>query len=86
MNPNAQVTARVMLLPILLCLLLPMSASAAPRIPLDGTWRFALDQTDGGVRQQWFARELPFDRIKYQREIQIPQYWRDRTSLVIVPV
>ena len=64
MNSNAQITVRVMLLPIMLCVLLPIPVRAAPRIALDGTWRFALDQTDVGVRQQWFARDLPPDRIK----------------------
>lgn len=30
---------------------------------LAGQWRFALDAGDVGVRERWFARELP-DRIE----------------------
>ena len=32
---------------------------AAESLPLDGEWRFALDRTDVGANEQWFARDLP---------------------------
>ncbi len=42
---------------------LTLRLHAGETIPLAGTWRFALDRADAGVREQWFSRSLP-DRIK----------------------
>ena len=30
---------------------------AADTLPLGGEWRFALDRTDAGVNEQWFAKD-----------------------------
>ncbi len=40
-----------------LCLVGPV-ALAAPSLDLSGTWRFALDREDVGIRDRWFARDL----------------------------
>src|SRR6266545_1923203 len=31
---------------------------AYPSVDLAGTWRFALDPADAGVKEQWFSRDL----------------------------
>ena len=37
--------------------------SAAETLPLAGEWRFAIDRTDTGTNENWFAKNLP-DKIK----------------------
>jgi hypothetical protein len=39
-------------------LIIPVSVCQA-RIPLEGRWRFALDPTDSGEKNQWFNANLP---------------------------
>ena len=36
---------------------------ASEVLPLAGDWRFALDRSDVGIREQWFAKEL-LDRVR----------------------
>src|ERR1019366_2915785 len=36
--------------------------SAAETLPLAGEWRFAIDRTDAGTNENWFAKNLP-DKI-----------------------
>ena len=43
---------------IVVCVSISHSARAAYPIPLDGFWRFELDQEDRGMQQQWFNRDL----------------------------
>ncbi|WP_205702854.1 exo-beta-1,4-galactosidase [Botryobacter ruber] len=46
----------------LLCLCtfwLSLTAAFAQELSLAGEWRFAIDRTDTGVKEQWFARQLP---------------------------
>ncbi|HUJ11388.1 MAG TPA: discoidin domain-containing protein [Verrucomicrobiae bacterium] len=50
-----------------------LSADAAETLPLAGEWQFALDPSDTGVVEQWFARELP-DRIKLPGILQAQGY------------
>jgi len=49
---------------------------AAESLPLDGEWRFALDRTDAGVNEQWFARDLP-DKIQLPGILQAQGYGDD---------
>lgn len=42
---------------ILLCMSFPL-ISAAQTISLEGSWRFALDPKDKGVKEQWFSQNL----------------------------
>jgi hypothetical protein len=44
-------------------ILISQPARAANPISLIGSWRFELDPTDSGLRQQWFNRDLR-DRIQ----------------------
>ena len=47
---------------LLFALLLGLAAAplpAAETLPLAGTWRFALDRTDAGTNESWFAKNLP---------------------------
>ncbi len=46
---------------------------AGETIPLASNWRFALDRTDAGVREQWFNRSLP-DRVKLPGVLQAQGY------------
>ncbi len=41
----------------------PPPLRAAETIPLAGEWRFALDRSDAGTNEQWFAKNLP-DKIR----------------------
>ena len=50
----------------------PAAALHAP-INLAGSWRFALDRTDAGVKEQWFARDLK-DRIALPGILQAQGY------------
>jgi len=45
-------------------ILISQPARAANPISLIGSWRFELDPTDSGLRQQWFNRDLR-DRIQF---------------------
>ena len=36
--------------------------NAVETLPLAGEWRFALDRTDAGTNENWFAKNLP-DKI-----------------------
>src|SRR6266545_1620391 len=64
---------RVVLLSVVLNCLTLGSLRAAEVTKLDGTWRFALDRADVGVRQQWFYRDLP-ERIKLPGVLQAQDY------------
>lgn len=56
-------------------LLLPTSAAevVGEQLPLEGTWRFALDRDDAGIAQKWFTQELE-DRIKLPGILQAQGY------------
>jgi hypothetical protein len=57
-------TSFLMLVVVLLLIPhLAAAANAADEISLAGEWRFALDPSDVGEKEQWFARDLP-DRIQ----------------------
>jgi len=43
----------------ILIFLIPQASAARP-ISLDGVWRFAMDPTDAGEKQQWFTQNLPY--------------------------
>ncbi|HKP82697.1 MAG TPA: discoidin domain-containing protein [Pyrinomonadaceae bacterium] len=47
------------LLGVVLLLLLPASVCPANRMSLDGLWRFMIDPTDSGEKNQWFKSEFP---------------------------
>ena len=51
---------RVLVFGVLVFFLAPAPLCSARSVPLDGNWRFALDPTDSGERQQWFTRKLIF--------------------------
>ena len=51
-------TMRAIVLTVLVLLLAPAPLCLARGMPLDGNWRFALDPTDSGERQQWFNQKL----------------------------
>ncbi|OXU14011.1 Beta-glucuronidase [Sedimentisphaera salicampi] len=48
-----------------LCLMNSLSAKSSERISLSGTWDFALDRKDAGIKQKWFSKEL-------KEEIRLP--------------
>jgi hypothetical protein len=53
-----------MMLAMVLAWVLGGSLSVASEVvPLAGDWRFALDRSDVGIREQWFAKEL-LDRVR----------------------
>ena len=52
---------RLLFYTLLLCLGVPR-LRAAETLPLAGEWRFALDRTDAGTNEHWFAKNLP-DKI-----------------------
>lgn len=56
-----RVTPSLCLLSCIVFLVVPASLQAA--VPLNGTWRFALDRDDAGVKAEWFRRDLT-DRIQ----------------------
>ncbi|HEX8142501.1 MAG TPA: discoidin domain-containing protein [Pyrinomonadaceae bacterium] len=58
MKQNIGLTARLLLLAMMLGWLMPAPLRAADLIPLAGEWRFSLDPSDAGVKDQWFNREL----------------------------
>ncbi len=66
-------TARAVLLGVLLCFLASASVWAARPISLDGIWRFEMDPSDVGERQQWFNRNLPYS-IKLPGTLQSQNY------------
>ena len=49
---------------------------AAEILPLAGEWRFALDRSDVGTNEQWFAKNLP-DKIKLPGILQAQGYGDD---------
>lgn len=57
------------------CLGVPQQALYAERMTLDlaGKWRFALDRTDAGRKDQWFKRELP-DYVQLPGALQAQGY------------
>src|ERR1044071_10422955 len=73
MNRDTLNAARLCLLAAVLCLLTPAGLRAAEPIPLEGTWRFALDRADAGVKEEWFGRSLP-DRIRLPGVLQSQGY------------
>ncbi len=52
------------------------SLRAAESLPLAGEWRFALDRTDAGTNEQWFAKDLP-DKIQLPGILQAQGYGDD---------
>jgi hypothetical protein len=48
----------LLVLGVLVCLLTPAPHCAARPMSLDGLWRFSLDPTDSGEKQQWFNQRL----------------------------
>jgi len=54
-------------------LLAPTCLSAYP-VLLDGTWRFELDPSDAGERQQWFKIDLTRNRIQLPGILQAQNY------------
>jgi alpha-L-fucosidase len=60
-----------------LCIVLGVWAesrqSAAAAVSLAGTWRFALDRADVGVKEQWFSKDLK-DRINLPGALQAQGY------------
>ncbi|HEX3186122.1 MAG TPA: discoidin domain-containing protein [Pyrinomonadaceae bacterium] len=51
---------RVILLGAMVLLLAPAPVCSGRATSLDGFWRFALDPTDSGEKQQWFNARLPY--------------------------
>ena len=51
-------------------------ASAAETVDLKGEWRFALDRTDAGVKENWFAKDLN-DKINLPGALQSQNYGDD---------
>ena len=49
---------------------------AAETLPLAGAWRFALDRTDAGAQEKWFAKTLP-DKIQLPGILQAQGYGDD---------
>jgi len=58
---------------IAIFLLAPASSWAARPISLDGVWRFAMDPTDSGEKNQWFIQNLP-NSIKLPGILQSQNY------------
>jgi len=50
-----------------------ISHAAAATVDLSGDWRFSLDRTDAGVKEQWFNRDLT-DHIKLPGILQAQGY------------
>ena len=49
---------------------------AAEIMPLGGQWRFALDRSDAGTKDNWFAKNLP-DKIQLPGILQAQGYGDD---------
>src|SRR5262245_56398481 len=62
---------RVILLGAMSLVLAPVPLCSARQMPLDGVWRFALDPTDAGEKQQWFNQRLLYP-IKLPGILQAP--------------
>jgi hypothetical protein len=73
MNRYLRIAARLLLSAMVLGWLMPAQASAADPIPLAGEWRFSLDRSDEGVKEEWFKRDLP-ERIKLPGALQSQGY------------
>ena len=73
MNRNLRKAISCVLLSVVVNCLALVSLCAAQSITLDGTWRFALDRADVGVRHQWFDQDLPA-RIKLPGVLQAQGY------------
>jgi beta-galactosidase len=73
MNPN-----RIFTTLALFCFTAKL-AHAAETIPLAGEWRFALDRADAGVKEKWFAKDLP-DKIQLPDILQAQGYGDDITT------
>src|ERR1044071_9257018 len=73
MNRDTLNAARLCLLAVVLCLLTPTGLRASEPIQLEGTWRFALDRADAGVKEEWFGRSLP-ERIRLPGILQSQGY------------
>ncbi|HEX6624421.1 MAG TPA: hypothetical protein VF064_11955, partial [Pyrinomonadaceae bacterium] len=73
MNRDTRNAAQLCLLAAVLCLLTPAGLRASEPIQLEGTWRFALDRADAGVKEAWFGRSLP-DRISLPGILQSQGY------------
>src|SRR5262245_24434366 len=61
---NRHITALWLVVPSLALFVAPKAIAAGASEPIDlaGKWRFAMDRTDAGLKEQWFTRELA-DRI-----------------------
>ena len=53
---------------------------AAESLPLAGKWRFALDRTDAGIGEKWFAKDLP-DKIQLPGILQAQGYGDDIATI-----
>ena len=51
---------RIGVLGVIALFLVPAPLCSARSMSLDGMWRFGLDPTDAGEKQQWFTQRLPF--------------------------
>jgi beta-galactosidase len=63
----------VVIILALFATLVAVPAGASEPINLAGQWRFAMDRTDTGVKEEWFARELA-DRINLPGILQAQGY------------
>jgi beta-galactosidase len=76
-NSNLPMNLHLFLQRLGVCLALIVFAECAQAgqstLQLAGKWRFALDRTDTGVNEQWFARDLP-DKIKLPGALQSQGY------------
>lgn len=61
---------------VILCCLAAKPLRAVETIHLAGTWRFALDRNDVGVKEDWFAKNLP-DTIQLPGILQAQGYGDD---------
>lgn len=60
---------------VALCLVAKISF-ADDTIPLTGEWRFALDRSDAGIKESWFAKDLP-DKIQLPGVLEAQGYGDD---------
>ena len=58
---------------VLFCLSIPLTVAANEKISLEGSWQFALDRDDSGVRDNWFDQSLR-DKISLPGVLQSQGY------------
>ncbi|HEX8138048.1 MAG TPA: discoidin domain-containing protein [Pyrinomonadaceae bacterium] len=74
MKGKLLIAARLLVLSLVLCWLTAVSAArAADSVALDGEWRFSLDRSDAGLKEEWFKRNLA-ERIKLPGALQSQGY------------